>query len=226
MALLALLVGVFSLRFLAAPFGRWPGLDPAIRQAIASIPWLAITHMVLAPIALLAGPLQLNAGWRARHRQAHRIMGRIYVLCCLAGGIGALVMAFHASGGVVAGWGFGVLALCWMGTTVGAWRAAVQRRIERHQLLMRFSYAMTFAAVTLRLQMPIGFALGFSSYSAMSVWLAYTSWLPNVAAVAVYSLLTRARRHPHGHGQPLTRTQSGFGAAPPAPATHRGLPQG
>jgi hypothetical protein len=59
---------------------------------------------------------------------------------------------------------------------------------------MRFSYAMTFAAVSLRLQIPIGFALGFRDYSAMSVWLAYTSWIPNVVAVALYSLAEPWRR--------------------------------
>lgn len=59
---------------------------------------------------------------------------------------------------------------------------------------MRFSYAMTFGAVTLRLQIPIGLALGYQSYSAMSVWLAYTAWIPNVIAVAVYSLAEARRR--------------------------------
>jgi len=60
---------------------------------------------------------------------------------------------------------------------------------------MRFSYAMTFAAVTLRLEVPLGFALfHFASYREMSPWLAYTSWLPNVAVVAVYSLFLTARR--------------------------------
>ena len=95
--------------------------------------------------------------------------------------------------GPVAGLGFGVLAVLWIGTTLAAWRAAAQREFAVHRVLMRFSYAMTFGAVTLRLQIPVGFALGFASYSAMSVWLAYTSWIPNVVAVAIYSLVARAR---------------------------------
>jgi hypothetical protein len=53
---------------------------------------------------------------------------------------------------------------------------------------------MTFGAVTLRLQIAIGFALGYSSYSAMSVWLAYTSWIPNVVVVAIYSIGETMRR--------------------------------
>jgi len=70
----------------------------------------------------------------------------------------------------------------------------MRRKFELHRLLMRLSYAMTFAAVTLRLQIPIGLMLGYTSYSAMSVWLAYTSWIPNVVVVLVYSALERSRK--------------------------------
>jgi hypothetical protein len=77
----------------------------------------------------------------------------------------------------------------------------VHRRLARgcaagfalHRLLMRFSYAMTFGAVTLRVQIPIFIALlGYPNYSAASVWLAYTSWIPNVIVVAIYSFSTPA----------------------------------
>jgi hypothetical protein len=40
-------------------------------------------------------------------------------------------------------------------------------------------------------QIPIGFLLGYKSYSAMSVWLAYTAWIPNVLLVALYTLWNR-----------------------------------
>ena len=60
---------------------------------------------------------------------------------------------------------------------------------------MRFSYAMTFGAVTLRLQIPFGFIFfHFTSYREMSVWLAYTAWIPNVIVVALYTLVTLARK--------------------------------
>jgi hypothetical protein len=63
-----------------------------------------------------------------------------------------------------------------------------------HRVLMRFSYALTFAAVTLRLQIPLGFILfGFASYREMSVWLAYTCWIPNVIAVALFTLAISLR---------------------------------
>ena len=68
------------------------------------------------------------------------------------------------------------------------------RKFDLHRLLMRFSYAMTFGAVTLRLQIPFFLMNGFHSYSEASVWLAYTSWIPNVIAVALYAMAEALRR--------------------------------
>lgn len=67
-------------------------------------------------------------------------------------------------------------------------------KFDLHRLLMRFSYAMTFGAVTLRLQIPLFLINGFHSYSEASVWLAYTSWIPNVIVVALWSMLAALRQ--------------------------------
>ena len=194
MALLAIGVAVHSLRYYGVPLHVWPMVDPGIRGVIEHAPLQALTHMLIAPIALFLGPFQFFPRLRAKYPRAHRISGRVYVAACLIAGTGALATAPFASGGPVAGWGFGILAVLWIGTTAGAWWAATQRRFELHRLLMRFSYAMTFGAVTLRLQIPFGFMLGYASYPAMSVWLAWTSWVPNVIAVAIYSWARTARR--------------------------------
>lgn len=187
MMVLAVGVAVYSTRFTAVLADLWLGVDPGIRSVIRQHPVEALTHMLVAPVALLLGPWQFMPGLRARHLGVHRWSGRVYVAACLIAGIGGLVTAFHASGGPVAGFGFGLLAVLWLGATLGAWRAAVVRNLPLHRLLMRFSYAMTFGAVTLRLQIPLGLALGYQSYSAMSVWLAYTAWIPNVILVGLWS---------------------------------------
>ncbi|WP_395017407.1 DUF2306 domain-containing protein [Dongia sp.] len=194
MLLLASGVALYSLRFAAAPFGAWPGIDAAIRGVVEQFPLRALIHMLVAPVALLLGVFQFLPNLRARHPRFHRRSGRVYVAACVIAGTAGLFTAFHASGGPVAGFGFGLLAVLWIAVTLAAWRAAVRRRFALHRLLMRFSYAMTFAAVTLRLQIPIGFALGYESYAAMSPWLAYTSWVPNVIAVAIHAAATQQRR--------------------------------
>ncbi|MGG6897916.1 DUF2306 domain-containing protein [Rhizobium sp. BR 315] len=194
MILLATGVALYSLRYYGVLVDRWLDVDPKIRTVIAHVPIQALMHMLIAPIALLLGPFQFIPGLRAKYPQAHRWSGRVYVTACVVAGTGGLAASPYASGGPVAGLGFGILAVLWLGTTLGAWRAAVQRQYALHRLLMRFSYAMTFGAVTLRLQIPLGFALGYPTYSAMSVWLAYTSWIPNVIVVALYSIAEALRR--------------------------------
>jgi hypothetical protein len=195
MALLAVAIAVQSMRYELVLMNIWLGVDDAIRGVIDRVPVQMLTHAIVAPFALLLGPFQFFPGLRARHPRVHRWTGRTYVVAVLVGGSAALATAPFASGGPVASLGFATLAVAWLGVTFAGWRAAVARRLERHRVLMRFSYAMTFAAVTLRLQIPLGFALfHFTSYRDLSVWLAYTSWLPNIAVVALYSVMVGARR--------------------------------
>ena len=188
MAVLAVGVAVYSFRFAAVPAHIWLGIDEGIRGVITRAPLQALTHMIVAPIALLVGPFQFFSAIRTRRPRLHRLMGKIYVGACLIAGAAALVTAPYVSGGPVAGLGFATLAFLWMATTFGAWRAAVARKFDLHRLLMRFSYAMTFGAVTLRIQIPFFLMAGFHSYTEASVWLAYTSWMPNVIVVALWSM--------------------------------------
>ena len=195
MAFLAMGVALHAMRYDAVPAHIWLGIDGGIRGVIERVPLQALTHMLIAPIALFAGPWQFFPRIRAKYPRVHRWTGRTYVLACLVAGFAALATAPYASGGPIAGIGFALLAVSWIGTTFAGYRAAVARNFELHRILMRFSYAMTFGAVTLRLQIPFGFIFfGFHSYSEMSVWLAYTSWIPNVIVVALYTLATYRRR--------------------------------
>lgn len=204
MAVLSVLVGLYSLRFAAVPWNIWLGIGPEIEGVVKAVPWQALTHMIVAPIALVVGPFQFLPRLRARRPRLHRWMGRTYVAACTIAGLGALATAPFASGGAVAGLGFGILAVLWIASTLGAWNAAMNRNFAAHRRLMRYSFAMTFAAVTLRLQIPIGVIFfHYASYGPLSVWLAYTSWIPNVLIVAIYNAVRRGRD---------------FGAAQPAPA--------
>lgn len=193
MAFLSVAIALHAMRFEAVLMNVWPGVDAGIRQVIQRVPLQALTHMLIAPFALLLGPFQFISRLRARYPRLHRISGRIYVAACILAGVGALATAPYASGGPVAGTGFAILASLWIGTTAWAWRAAVARNFDLHRALMRYSYAMTFGAVTLRLQIPFFLMGGFHTYSEMSVWLAYTSWIPNVLVVALWSALRRPR---------------------------------
>ena len=194
MAFLAVAVALHSMRYDAVLAHLWLQVDAGIRGVIERAPLQALTHMLVAPFALLLGPFQFLPRFRARYPRFHRYSGRIYVAACLIAGVGGLLTASYASGGPVAGVGFAILAVLWIGTTAWAWRAAVARNFALHRTLMRYSYAMTFGAVTLRLQIPLFFMMGFHSYPQMSVWLAYTAWIPNVLIVALWDAWRRPRR--------------------------------
>jgi hypothetical protein len=191
LALLSLFVALSSLRFFAVLWHVRPSVDPGVWNVIGRVPVQALGHMIVAPVALLTGPFNFISWIRLRHPKWHRWNGRVYVAVVTIGGLAALATAPFASGVPVAGLGFGILATLWVSTTFGAWRAAVNRNFDLHRRLMRYSFAMTFAAVTLRLQIPLGVIFfHFKGYGPMSVWLAWTSWIPNVLAVALYDLIS------------------------------------
>src|SRR3974377_455434 len=123
MALMALFVAVYSLRYYATLADVWLGVDPRLRDVLTQVPVRALTHVLVGPIALLLGPTQFFPELRVKYPQAHRWCGRAYVLACVVAGAGALATAPFASGGPIAGLGFAVLAALWIGTTLGAWRA-------------------------------------------------------------------------------------------------------
>lgn len=196
MAFLSLGVALFSLRYAAIPWNIWLAVGTEIHALGLKLPMPLLVHVMGGATALATGPFQFLSGLRAAHPLVHRVSGRLYASACIVAGAAALVLAANATGGPIAGLGFAMLGTSWIATTVAAWRAAMRGDYARHRMLMRFSFALTFAAVTLRLEVPLGFAFfGFKTYVEMSRWLAYTCWIPNVLVVGLYTVVTGVRRN-------------------------------
>jgi len=153
-------------------------------------PWLAV-HATAAATALLVAPLQFWAPLRARRAAVHRWVGRLYVSGCLIGAVTGLVLALGASTGAISTLGFGALALVWGVATAQAWRLGRRRDFVAHRQWMIRSFALTFAAVTLRLYLPIAPLLPIEfddAYRAIS----FLCWVPNLIVAEAY--LRRKRR--------------------------------
>ncbi|MCF8239068.1 MAG: DUF2306 domain-containing protein [Saprospiraceae bacterium] len=138
------------------------------------------THISLGGIALLAGMTQFSARMRNRNLARHRILGKIYIGACLISGLAGLYIAQFATGGWIPRLGFTSLALFWLITTWTAWRLILIRDTEAHRRWMIRSYALTFAAVTLRLWLPLftgPFGMDFIPAYQIIAWL---SWVPNL----------------------------------------------
>lgn len=186
-ALLSLGVAAYAYHYLL-PHAVAP---PGIAENPMANPWLFV-HAGLAATALLLGPTQFLPRLRLTRPRLHRWMGRTYIFACLTGGSAGLALALGSTAGPIARAGFAALALTWMVITAMAWRMALHRRFDDHRRWMIRSFALTFAAVTLRLYMPAALILGLDpleSYRAIA-WLC---WAPNLIAAEVYLARGRTR---------------------------------
>lgn len=137
-------------------------------------------HVFASAVALTVGPFQFSTTLRARHPALHRWSGRLYLgVAVLVGGFAGLYMAAHAYGGLAARLGFGCLALGWLYTGLRAYLAIRARDITAHRRWMVRNFALTFAAVTLRLWLPASVASGVAFDLAYPA-IAWLCWVPNL----------------------------------------------
>lgn len=102
-----------------------------------------------------------------------------YVVAVTLSSVSAIYMRFYANGGLVSAMGFICLGLIWLLTTLAALAEIRKGNIIRHQQLMTYSYACTFAAVTLRLWLPLLKNItGDPMLSYLVV--AWLCWIPNL----------------------------------------------
>lgn len=138
-----------------------------------------LAHVLAASMALMLGGFQFSPTLRARALPVHRWLGRGYVLAVLIGGLSGLVIGSQAVGGAIAALGFSLLAISWLGSTVLALWYVRAGNIAAHRRWMIRSFALTFAAVTLRIYLLI-FGLNGFEYAEASIYLAWMCWVPNL----------------------------------------------
>jgi uncharacterized membrane protein len=175
MAFAALAVAGYSATILLAPEIR----PPFVGALLAERPFAGFVHLAGGAVALVAGALQLNSRLRALFIDLHRWSGRVYLVAVVSGGVAALALSVHSSGGVAAHAGFGLLAVLWTGSAIMAYRYIKQGQIDLHRNWMVRSYALTLAAVTLRVYLPVSVIAGFPMSVAYPA-IAWLCWVPNL----------------------------------------------
>ncbi len=174
--------------YLVLPPGT--SVHPDMKAAYEAHPGRIVAHVAFSALALALGLLQFFPGLRAR-RRLPRALGYLYFAGVMGGGIAGFCTAFIAYGGLVARVGFGLLALLWLGSGLAAVHAARRRDFSAHERWALRSFALTFAAVTLRLYMPLFIAAGFAfeEFYPVQAWIC---WVPNLILVE-WILLGRAK---------------------------------
>ncbi|HVG97024.1 MAG TPA: DUF2306 domain-containing protein [Chloroflexota bacterium] len=199
-----LLLALLLVVFVAAPYLT---LNPAVYFAEQRAVYVAhtagiTTHVAGAMLAALLGPFQFLPQSRTRRfLRLHRWSGRVYLLGVLVGGLGGLYMSFLAYGGLPARIGFGMLAVLWLFTAGAAYVRIRAKQIESHKRWMIRNYALTFAAVTLRLWLIGLQALAGVPQLEAYITVAWISWVPNLL-VAEW-IVERSRRPLGAAGRPV-----------------------
>lgn len=153
----------------------------SVADAVPGLPWLDEVHFVFGGLALLVGIFAFRRDLLVRHVELHKKLGKVYCTSVFLSGFAGLAMAVWSMGGMRAHLGFGLLAIVWLVTT-GAGLLAIKRGdVASHRRWMVRSYAGCFAAVTLRVELPVYIML-FGRFDPAYQLVSWTAWIPNLLA--------------------------------------------
>lgn len=187
MTLSSIAIGFYAIGFQARLVG-----SPAFQLHFDSLPILSSMHVIGGAVVLLTGALQFWQPLRIQYPVIHRWLGRLYLIFVAIGGVAGLLLAPHSSGGVVAQFGFGMLAVLWLFSGVKAYTSVRAGHIQAHRQWMMRNFALTFGAVMLRVYLGL-FALAdipFEEAYPAASWLA---WVPNLLLVEWFLAIKQDR---------------------------------
>jgi uncharacterized membrane protein len=199
MLAMALLVAHEAFRYLLS--GRFDGL---FHQRYLAVYPVVLAHGLASLAALALGPTQFWPWLRRREPRLHRDAGKMYLLCVGVGGATGLVMGARALGGLPAKLAFCTFAVLWLATAALAWRAAGRRRFGEHRAWMVRNYALTFAAVVLRVSLHSLQDAGFT-LEEVYPYLGWLSWGASLMAAEALLRLDRRKAPSTGNSQVLHR---------------------
>ena len=111
--------------------------------------WLWV-HITGGTLAMFTGPIQLWLGETRRKLHLHRLIGNVYLLGVVLGGLGAFYMASTTPLGVIFASGLFVMAIASFATTAMAYLAIRYRNFIQHREWMIRSYVVILSFVFFR----------------------------------------------------------------------------
>ena len=207
--LFLLAVAAFSLLMLTKV---WPylGLEKGIlflttKSAATNDSWLFrvgfYVHITSSLWVLVVGLLQLVPALFRQWPALHRRLGKVYVVSILAlAAPSGLVLAAFANGGLAAKVGFTMQCVVWWLATWQAYRAARQRRWLRHAEWMLRAYAVTLAAMSLRLESYALYYLAGTKPIETYLTVTWLSWTGNLLLAEVLVQLGLGRWYVRAFG--------------------------
>ena len=180
-------------------FGTTPGNTTAGGELLAqqkarmfATSVVGYAHTLGGAFASVIGPFQFLASFRRRFPSWHVWAGRVYLTCVGASALAGLYLAPNSNARNTLGIAFIALALAWLYTGWNAYSSIRRRNVQAHRRWMIRNYALTFAAVTLRIEIPLLVMVGMSGQTALDI-IGWGCWVPNLLLVEY--VMRRQRRH-------------------------------
>lgn len=140
-----------------------------------------VLHALFASIALVVGLPQMNKKFREKFPKTNIYLRRVYYISVVIGAITGFLLAFHAKGGLVNTFGFGLLAIIWLYSCYKAFISVRTNKFTEFKIWIVRNYALTFAAVTLRIYLGIFFGtMGYLQFDSFYPTLGFLCWVPNL----------------------------------------------
>jgi uncharacterized membrane protein len=191
MLVLSFMIALYALSFYVRRSHAFP---PQLVASFTARPWGIYTHVLFGALALLLGPFQFRRGILLRHRALHRNLGRVYAVSALMTGVVGFYMAWYSYAGAVTHFGFGVLGALTASTTSMAYLRIRAFDVTAHREWMIRSFALIFAAVTLRIELPLLIAFSKGAFTPAYQIVAWLCWVPNLLWAEWY--VRQSRRTP------------------------------
>ncbi|HVX49381.1 MAG TPA: DUF2306 domain-containing protein [Chitinophagaceae bacterium] len=191
-AFLGVLVSIYALSYYTGAQNFLPAKGSLVKELYWNIAFYI--HITSGAIALGVGWIQFIKKFRIKNIRRHRIIGKVYVagIIFFASPSG-MVLAFNANEGLAAQLGFGCLAFIWFYVTLKAWLAIKTGNVVHHRAWITRSYALTMAAITLRVWLPLAMAFNLSMHQAYPA-ISWFCWVPNLL-VTEWLILPHTIKH-------------------------------
>ena len=180
--IIILAIGVAGYAVLYLRFEKMNLMYSKTDELLNNLLWKSMfyTHITFGAIALAVGGFQFFPALRHKFINTHRKLGIIYVFSVLLSGLAGFYIAFFASTGTMASIGFGSLAVFWLYTNWKAYQSIKNKQVVVHQQFMVRNYALTLAAVTLRIYLGIFIGWQKIPFNEAYPFIAWGAWLPNL----------------------------------------------
>lgn len=194
----AIIIGLYPLLYYFVDMKTTGLLSTKPRALLSNSVWHAAfyTHITFGGIALLTGWSQFSQKLREKYLNTHRLVGKIYVIAVVLSSISGLFIAFFATGGIGNVLGFGILAVIWFISVFNAYASILKRDIYQHENWMIRNYALTLAAVTLRIWLPLLSSFVFHDFIPAYRIVSWLCWVPNLIIAEILISKRQARVKP------------------------------